>query len=292
MKKKLYAATFSLLGLSGFLCPNLANAGVDGSTGKINSAITSGSVDAIIAELERSENIPTKGAFASVLKLVDHESDRVREAAGSWLGRRGVRNKVIQLAEQRLNAQDPAAARNVLDALRGMRDQGTLDLVTAYAAHPLDEASGVSALRTVGAIGSPRGLEVTKVAVTSTLTGVRAQALRAVRELRAPVGARVVTDGSAFIGALKDADESVRREAALTLGFLGQNGLNPDPVTSGVNALIDSLSTDASAKVRKASAWALGEIGSAAGRDALRKATTDADSQVRSIAKAASGRIN
>ena len=292
MRNKFYAATFSLLAASGFLCPNIASAGVDGSTAKITSAITSGSVDAIVAELERAENIPTTGAFTAVLALVDHPSERVREASGWWLGRRGVRDKIVALAEQRLNAEDPTAARNVLDALRGMRDVTTLDLVGGYIVRPLDEDSGVAALRTLGAIGSPKGLALITPALVSPLVGVRAQGLRAVRELRAPVGKKVVTDGSAYLALLQDADENVRREAALTLGYLGQGGLNPDATTSGVNALVTVVQNDASAKVRKAAAWALGEIGNSVGRDALRKAANDTDAQVRSVATAAAGRLN
>ena len=75
---------FALLA-SGFLTPGVAVAGVGGSTGKINAAISSGSVDAILAELERAEHIPTRGAVDSVMKLIDHDSARVREAAGWWL---------------------------------------------------------------------------------------------------------------------------------------------------------------------------------------------------------------
>jgi HEAT repeat protein len=202
-----------------------------------------------------------------------------------------VRDKVIALAEVRLNAQDPTAARNVLDALRGMRDVNTLDLVGGYVAHPLDETSGMAALRTLGAIGSPRGLTILAPALTSTLAGVRAQSLRAVRELRANVGDKVITNGSAYIALLSDSDETVRREAAYTLAFLGQGGLNPDANSSGVNALINTVQTDSSAKVRKAAAWALGEIGNPAGRDALRKAASDSDAQVRSIAAGASARL-
>lgn len=276
---------------AGLLFPGFAFAGIDGSSGKITSAISSGSVDAIVAELERSENIPQRGAFDAVMKLVDHDSERVREAAGWWLGRRAMRQQLVALAEVRLNAQDPIAARNVLDALRGMRDSTNLDLVAGYLAHPLDEDSGVAAARTIGAFGSPRGLSALGTATASSLAGVRAQALRAVRELRAPIGQKVIADGTAFLTLLKDGNETVRREAALTLGFLGQRGLNPDPVSSGVNALIDALQNDASARVRKAAAWALGEIGNAAGRDALRAATKDADSQVRSIANAAVARL-
>jgi HEAT repeat protein len=288
LKTKLFLVLMS----AGLALPMVASAGIDGSTAKINSAISSGSVDAIVAELERAENIPTTGAVGAVLKLVDHPSDRVREAAGWWLGRRGARVQVIKMAEVRLNAEDPVAARNVLDALRGMRDVATLDLVGGYMSHVLDEESGIAALRTLGAIGSPKALSYVTPALTSSLAGVRLYSLRSVRELRAPLGKRVVTDGSAFILALKDADENVRREAAYTLGYLAQRGQNPDPATSGVNALVGVVTSDVSANVRKAAAWALGEIGSPVGRDALRAAANDADASVRSIANAASGRIN
>jgi len=289
MSNKLYAA---LLAAGLMTAPGIASAGIDGTTGKIQSAVQANSVDAIVAELERAENIPERGAFDTVLKLIDHDSDRVREAAGWWLGRRGVRQKVIAMAEQRLNAQDPTAARNVLDTLRGMRDVVTLDLISGYVAHPLDEQSGIAGLRAIGAIGAPKGLGALTPALGSSMIGVRVQALRTVRELRAPIGQHVVTVGTAYIPLLSDADESVRREAALTLGFLGQGGLNPDLDSSGTNALIGAVQNDTSAKVRKAAAWALGEIGAAAGRTALQKAMTDGDAMVRSVATAAAGRLH
>jgi HEAT repeat protein len=289
MSKKIYAA---LLAASLMTMPGLASAGIDGTTGKIQSAVNANSVDAIIAELERAENIPERGAFDTVVKLIDHDSERVREAAGWWLGRRGIRQKVIAMAELRLNAQDPTAARNVLDTLRGMRDGGTIDLIAGYVAHPLDEASGMSGLRALGAIGAPRSLAQLSPALANQMAGVRAQALRTVRELRAPVGQRVVTTGTAYIPLLSDASETVRREAALTLGYLGQMGLNPDPESSGVNALIGVVGSDASARVRKAAAWALGEIGNPAGRTALSAAMKDSDAMVRSVATAAGGRLH
>ncbi len=283
--------TSAVLGLS-MLCTPLAHAGIDGSSAKIETAIQSGSVDSIVAELERSENNPQRGAYGAVLKLVDHPSARVREAVGWWVGRRGLRQDVMNLAAQRLGAQDPSAAANVLDVLRGMRDITTLDLVAAYLAHPLDEASGVAGLRCIAAIGAPQGLDAIKTGLGSSLVGVRAEALRTARSLRAPVGQKVLTTGAAFVPLLSDADESVRREAALTLGFLGQSGLNGDAATSGLNALVATLGSDSSAKVRRAAAWSLGEMGNIAGLDALKAARKDTDATVRSIASAAAGRIH
>ncbi|MEO6952234.1 MAG: HEAT repeat domain-containing protein [Polyangia bacterium] len=283
--------TCALLGLS-MLCAPLAHAGIDGSSSKIETAIASGSVDAIVAELERSENIPQRGAYDAVLKLIDHPSARVREAVGWWVGRRGLRQTVINTAALRLAAQDPIAAANVLDALRGMRDITTLDLVAAYMAHPLDETSGIAGLRCISAIGAPQGLDTIKVSLGSSLAGVRAEALRTARGLRAPVGQKVLTTGASFVPLLSDADEGVRREAALTLGFLGQSGLNSDATTSGLNALVTALGQDSSAKVRRAAAWSIGEMGNIAGLDALKAAEKDKDSTVRSIATAAAGRIH
>ena len=283
--------TCTLLGLS-MLCAPLARAGVDGSSAKIETAIASGSVDAIVAELERSENIPQRGAYDAVLKLIDHPSARVREAAGWWIGRRGLRQDVINTAAVRLSAQDPLAAANVLDVLRGMRDITTLDLVAAYMAHPLDESSGIAGLRCIAAIGSPQGLDTVKVSLGSSLAGVRSEALRTARGLRAPVGQKVLTTGTSFVPLLADPDESVRREAALTLGFLGQGGLNKDATTSGLNALVPVLASDPSPKVRRAAAWSLGEMGNIAGLDALKAAEKDKDATVRSVATAAAGRIH
>lgn len=295
MSNKLYAALLA----AGLMFPGVSFAGIDGTSGKIQSAVQANSVDSIIAELERAENIPERGAYQTVVGLIDfdngnaHDSQRVREAAGWWMTRRALRNQVISMAQARLTAQDPIAARNILDVLRGMRDGSTLQMIGTYVAAPLDEQSGMAGLRAMAAIGSPRAIAMLTPALGSSMAGVRAEALRTVRDLRAPVGQRVVATGAAYIPLLSDGDENVRREAAITLGYLGQNGLNPDPSTSGVNALANTLQTDASAKVRKAAAWALGEIGSGlpAVTAALRAAMTDKDANVRSVANAAAGRV-
>lgn len=273
--------------------PGLALAGIDGSSSNITAAISSGSVDSIIAELERSENIPQRSAYPAVLKLMDHPNERVREAAGWWLGRRGIRQEVISTAAMRLGGSDPIAAANVLDVLRGMKDgPNTIDLVANYAGKPLDEASGIAAFKCLGFIGSASSLPTVAIGITSQYAGVRAEALRTVRVLRAPVGQKVSTTGAAYVGLLNDSDTTVRREAAYTLGFLGQNGLNPDASSSGLNALITTVGSDSSPVVRKAAAWAIGQLGSTAGLAALKAAQNDSDASVRSVARAAAGNIH
>jgi len=76
----------------------VALAGRGGSTGAIVSAVNSGSTDAIIAELERAEELACLSCIAPVQALVDHPEYRVRDAAGWWLGRRGVRDEVFLLS--------------------------------------------------------------------------------------------------------------------------------------------------------------------------------------------------
>jgi HEAT repeat protein len=56
-------------------------------------------------------------------------------------------------------------------------------------------------------------------------------------------------------------------------------------------ALEAVLASDADSAVRRNAAWALGRIGDAASRDALRAATTDASSLVRTTAKVAMGKL-
>jgi HEAT repeat protein len=261
-----------------------ALAGRGGSTVAIERAAASGSVDAVIAELERAEYLACLSCIDSVMKLVDHKSDKVREAAGWWLSKRGARVVVIADMSARLTEQDPIAARNAADVLRGMRDPQTLPQLAGYLAKPLDEASGQAAARAIGAIGHPAGLKALSGALTSPLAGVRSAALTALRSLRAPVGQKTVSDAQTTLMSLfGDADAAVRVQAAYTAGHWKDRG--------AVAPLAQLVAGDASPLVRKAAAWALGEIGDGAGRAALTGAQSDPDAQVRSVANGALGRL-
>ena len=259
-------------------------AGFGSSAVAIKAAIQSGSVDAIVAELEKSEELPSVGAIAAVLPLVDHPSWRVRDAAGWWLTRRGVRTQVIADMEARLQGADPIAARNAGDVLAAMRDYATLPALSAYLQKPLDEESGVAVARAIGAIGHPSAAATLNQALGSSLAGVRAQAAASLRDLRAARGQKVAAAVGPLLPLLADADENVRRQAVMTIGFIGQSG---GDVTGAVAALSPLVTGDAAAGVRKAAAWALGTLKDGAARPALTQAQNDADPLVRSIASAA-----
>jgi hypothetical protein len=261
-----------------------AFAGKGASSASLTAAVASGSEDSIVGELERAEFLPSTGAVNVVLPLIDHPSARVRDAAGWWLTRRGAHDQVVKTCAARFGGQDPVAARNCGDVLGGMRDFATLDMLGAYAAHPLDEASGTAVVKAIGAIGHPSALTALNGALGSPLAGVRAQAAASLRDVRAPSGQKVAAQSAALLPLLGDSDAGVRRQAALTLGFIaGSKG----DVTGVVSALAKTATSDAAAPVRKAAAWALGELKDGAGRNALIHAQGDADPFVRSVASAA-----
>ncbi len=259
-------------------------AGHGSSSVALQAAVQSGSVDAIVAELEKAEELPSVGAIDVVLPLVDHASYRVRDAAGWWLTRRGVRTQVLADMTARLSGSDPIAARNAGDVLAAMRDYSTLPALAAYVAKPLDEESGVAVARAIGAIGHPSGVTALQTALGSSLAGVRAQAAASLRDLRAPRGSVVAASTTVLLPLLNDADANVRRQAAMTIGFIAQSG---GDASAALTPLSSAATGDPAAAVRKAAAWALGTLKDGNARAALMQVqANDADPLVRSIATA------
>ncbi|HEX9101743.1 MAG TPA: HEAT repeat domain-containing protein, partial [Polyangia bacterium] len=218
-----------------------AFAGFGSSSVAIKAAVQSGSVDAIVAELEKAEELPSNGAIDVVLPLVDHDSWRVRDAAGWWLTRRGVRTQVLADMTARLQGADPIAARNAGDVLAAMRDFSTVPALATYLAKPLDEDSGVAAARALGAIGHPTALAALQGALGSSLAGVRAQAAASLRDLRAPKGATVAASYAPLLPLVGDGDANVRRQAIMTIGFVG--GAGGVKATSDVITALSSATT-------------------------------------------------
>src|SRR4051812_48451486 len=101
-----------------------------------------------------------------------------------------------------------------------------------------------------------------------SVTGARVTAQKSPREQAA----------DALVGALKDSDAGVRRQAAHTLGEMRS--------AQAVPALIDAL-RDQDADVRAQVMWALAETGDRRATTAITGALKDADPKVRSRAAAA-----
>ena len=191
------------------------------------------------------------------------ESYRVRDAAGWWLTRRGVRTEVIADMTARLHGAGSGGG-----AQRRRRARGDARLLDAAGAVDLpgrsrSTRSRASRWRAPSArIGHPTGVGALTGALGSSLAGVRAQAAASLRDLRAPRGAKVAAAAAALLPLLADADANVRRQAVTTIGFVGQSG---GEVSGAVAALAPVVTGDPSAVVRKAAAWALGELKDGAG---------------------------
>src|SRR5262245_19710608 len=111
--------TMTLTALVLALAASDALAGRGGSFERIRSATEHGSTDAIVAELERAENIPcTSECMTFVLGLLDHDSHAVRDAAAWWFGRRPAQMaEVSERALARLATGDSAAVLSAADTL-------------------------------------------------------------------------------------------------------------------------------------------------------------------------------
>ncbi len=278
MTKTLTVAALS----AALLIPAVALAGRGGSETLIIQAVQSGSEDTIIAEVERAEFLACLGCIQVVRDLVDFPSTRVRNVAGWFLTRRGVRSAVINDMTARLSAQDPVAARNAADVLGGMLDIRTAPALVAYLSRPLDEDSAVAAIEALSNMGDSALVTVLQTNLRSPMAKVRAAAAVGLQKLRAPVGQSASNDGSALIPLLTDADSTVRNQAALSAGFLGAR-----LSATVIPALVQAAGSDAAAQVRKSAAWALGRTGSATAQAVLTAAQNDADSGVRSTARIA-----
>ncbi len=260
----------------GALLPQVAQAGKGSSYQSIRNAISSNSRDSILAELERAEKLPCAPCIELVLPLIDHDDAAVRDVGAWWLAKRAIRDKVRDDMFTRLQGADSVAARNAAEVLgRFMHPDALMALELAIHEGALSEEARAAAAAAVGTIGDFRGKAVLEGAITSDSAQVRAAAAKALREIRGNV------EGVAVIDLLDDEEESVVREAVLTVGALRE--------LSGIGALSDVVRDNTlSATVRRDAAWALGKIGDGSAREVLTAVEQDdASMLVRGAARAA-----
>jgi HEAT repeat protein len=252
-----------------------AHAGRGGSSGRIADAVATGSVDAIIAEVERAERLTCDSCTPIVMDLLDDDRYEVREVAAWWFARRAaLRVELGARATIDLTGADSRLARNAADLLGAfMHPQAITSLAAAAVRTDLSPEARVAAVRALGMIGHQRGRAGVAAAMSDADAGVRLAAITAFGKLRKQ------TDAAPVVALVRDGDATVRAAAAGVVGGLRDAGgrANLEIVVVG----------DADSNVRRNAAWALGQIGDPASRAALTTATTDTSSLVRSTAKAA-----
>jgi HEAT repeat protein len=276
--KTMRLSVLSVLALSGLSLVALrsADAGRGGSRLGIQRAVASGSVDAIQAELERTELLVCPSCVNLVKPLIDNDDYRIRKVAAWWLARRGASEIRVQMLT-RLSQPDSIAARNAADVLGEFHYVSSIPALGAALSNPAYSGEARAAMaRALGQIRRPAVIAPLQGALGAEHAVVRSAALAALREIKG------VRDGSAIVPLVGDGDANVRADAAITLGTWRS--------TAGAEALVNALASDPSSTVRKNAAWALGEMraSSAVAGAALQAAAAgDASPLVRSLASVA-----
>lgn len=262
------------------IAPNVALAGRGGSASRIKNAVRSGSVDSIIAEIERAERLLCSGCVEPMLALLDNTDYRVRQAAGWWFARRPARKRALSdSAMATLAGDDDTAVRNAADVLGSFRHPRALAaLATAARRMDLSPETRAHAVRALGRIRHIDADPTLAAAMTDASPEVKLEALRAWGKILRQQGA---APAAALVGSAEDV--RVRRKAAAMCGTYRE--------TSARSALEDQVLTDPDPAARRNAAWALGRIGDAASESALESATHDPSSLVRTTAEIALGNL-
>ena len=272
-------AIVSALGLA-LMAGRSANAGTGGSASTIQQAIASNSVDAIKAELERTEFLVCAACVDLVTPLIDHPDYRVREVAGWWLARRAVSKQIQVSMLNRLSQPDSTAALNAADVLGAFHFVSSIPALGAALSNPtFSGAARAEMAKALGTISRPAGTQYLTAALSDSDPQVRSASLLALRTIPG------FHDGSVAAPLVSDSDAGVRSDAVVTVGMFKYADAAP--------ALVTALS-DPSQTVRKKAAWALGEIGassSTAGPALQNAAANDPSPLVRSLAKAALSKL-
>jgi HEAT repeat protein len=256
------------------VAPSVAVAGRGGSAEAIQAAVRSTSVDAIVAEVERTEGLVCRNCFDIMTRLTEDPRYAVREVAAWWFAKRPVFRDMLAtqfLAD--LPQGDTIRVRNAADFVGRTRMFKALPQLRAAIRRTDVGVEGRLALvRAVGYMAHRNGNEVLTAAMADSDASVRAAAVAAWRDMLGQSTAQPV------VPLLGDRDASVRAQAAGVVGGMREQGARLT-----LEALVTS---DPDPVVRRNAAWALGQLGSSASSAALLSATNDSSGLVRGVAKA------
>ncbi len=249
-----------------------AFAGKGGSAGLIRSAIQSGSVDAITAEIERAESLMCEECVGLVTNLLEDERYEVREVAAWWFAKRpALRDIMAAQFTDELATGNTIKTRNAADFLGRTKTYKSLPTLRAAISRDVGTEAKVAMVRAVKFMAHKDGNPVLVTAMTDGNATVRAAAVTAWRDIRGQKSA------TAVVGLLNDSDATVRAEAATVVG-----GMLETSARAQLEVLVVS---DADPIVRRNAAWALGKVGTSASRAALTKAAADESGLVRMVAR-------
>jgi HEAT repeat protein len=270
ISKKLAAVAFALCAAT---TPALAGKG--GSAGLIKSAVSTGSVDAIVAEVERSEKLMCEECLDTMIALTEHPRYEVREVAAWWFAKRpGAAKIMVSQFKDDLALGGSIQVRNAADFVGRIREFGALpDLKTALARTDITPEAKVAIVRAVGFMAHPDGNAILMAAITDASPEVRAAVAIAWRDILGQLTARPL------LVLLSDGDARVRAEAATVLGAYGE---------LDAQATLEKLvMSDSDPFVRRNAAYALGRLGQLGSSVALTFALNDASGIVRGVARGA-----
>jgi HEAT repeat protein len=275
-----------LLGIAAFTAACIAIsapaiAGRGATRAEVAGTVRNGNVDAIIAVLEKAENmVSTTTTIELVEGLLQHQDYRAREVAAWWFARRAAHKTRLSLAaKDTLAGSDSIAIRNAADMLGTFRHPRAVTLLSQTAARTdINTEARVAAVRALGTIGHPAANSALGAAMTDGDAGVRIQAVTAWAEIRHQDNA------VPLVPLLSDGDVAVRRLATAVVGKYAEASARAD--------LEQALLNDPDALVRRNAAYALGQIGDRASRDVLAQAAeNDESTLVRAYAMRARGMV-
>ena len=242
--------------------------------------MSSGSADAILAEVERAERLVCADCVEPVTALLDDSRYPVRQVAAWWFAKRPAL-KTMMTGQMRtdLGGTDSTKVAYAADFLGTVASYDSIpDLVAAYARTGLTVDARLHIVQAFGVLGHAAANSAITSAMSDSDASVRSAALDAWQAVLYQHGAAPAA------ALLTDSDAHVRAKAASVVGGFREAGARA--------ALETIVNADSDAPTRRNAAWALGRIGSTASTAALTTATHDASSLVRTTAKVALSQLH
>ena len=234
------------------------------------NGIQTASTEGLIALLEYGERVECHACVPLLERnLLESEDPEVRRISAWWLRHcpfaiPAIMNRMVTALE---SDSSPVRRARAARAIGEFLDPNGLEPLTDAFDREGESVVREAVVRALGRLNHPGGNAVLGQALADTNVEVRRAAIDQVLKVN------FFREHDALLGALGDDDTMVRMRAARIVGQMR--------LAESVPALAALLRGDESLRVRQAAAWALGHIGGADARGALREAmTTETESLV------------